>query len=65
MPQHTVDVAREAALDAPVFGPAALVILGYPIEHWILWGALAYGAIRLAMVLLESYWKIKDRYGRK
>jgi len=61
----TVDVGKEIVKDSPIYGSAVLTIFGYPVENWILWMALAYGAARLGLLGLEYYWKIKDRYDRK
>lgn len=67
MSLHTVaDTGKEVLKDSPIYGSAILTIFGYPIENWILWMALAYGVVRLGLVMLEAYWKIKDRRdGRK
>lgn len=56
--EHTL---QTFAKDSPLYGVSAATLMGIGLPEIILWLAAAYGVVRLAMVLVEFYWKIKDR----
>ena len=55
------DTLIELAKDAPTVSLAGLTLLGVSLQDWVVILGLAYGSWRLAIAIIEFYWKLKDR----
>lgn len=51
----------DAVKDSPIPGVASLVLLGVPLEHWVLILTALWALWRVGDAVLTTYWKFKDR----